>query len=124
MSPNFLTALLQFVIVITSLLILLFAVGKFYVYKHIENLHFVSIYSVWIGFAFFFHLLSILAFLICTTIAKGFQPQLSVMLLYLPLPFLIGKFSRYEQIDYYTNLQILSLIAFVVTCILILKNSI
>lgn len=113
--------LLWIVIWASFILMWAFILGKSFVYKHVKNLKFVSRYSVFIGFLYLLHFASIIVFSIACWFSPISNAYAFVFPLYLPIPFLIGKFSRYEKIDFYTNLQIIALAICVLTGIALIR---
>lgn len=98
---------LNFVLFSNLSLIAGFVGGKF-VFKR-DNMNLSSNYSIFISVLLIFYLLSIIIFSLSAILSKDIWNGL-ILLPYLFVPFYIGKISKYEKINFYTNLQIFTLI--------------
>ena len=101
---------LTLLIVSNLLLITGFVVGKIALYKNENAVKFFAYFSVAICVLFAIYFISIIWFALCNL----FTPQAVysvVLMIFLFMPFIIGRFATYERIHFYTNIQILTLIA-------------
>ncbi len=101
---------LVLLIVSNLLLIIGFVVGKIILHKNKNAVKFFAYFSVVICVLFAIYFISIIWFALCNL----FTPQAVysvVLMIFLFMPFIIGRFATYERIHFYTNIQILTLIA-------------
>ncbi len=91
------------------LLILGFVIGKIALYKAENAVKFYSLFSVFICSIFVVYFISILWFSL-SNLYLGNAIYAAIFPIFLFLPFIIGHFSSYEKIHFYTNIQILTLI--------------
>lgn len=97
-------------IIITNLLLILgFVVGKLALYKAENAVKFYAHFSVFISSLFVAYFISILLFSI-SNLYLGNAVYAAIFPIFLFLPFIIGHFTTYEKVHFYTNIQILTLI--------------
>lgn len=111
---NFATQVLPFVlnifIVVNILLILGFLIGKIALYKYENAVKFYAYFSVVMCMLFVFYFIAILIYSICSFFA-GNMFSFLVFPVFIFLPFVVGYFATYEKVHFFTNIQILTLIA-------------
>jgi len=100
-------------------LITAFIIGKSIFKK--ENIILSSNYSIFLSVIFIFYFLSIIIFNLFSFHSKYFWQSL-ILLPFLFMPFIIGRFSKYEKINFYTNMQIFTLVLSFLTGVLIFFN--
>ncbi len=86
-----------------------FVIGKLAMYKYENAVKFFAYFSVVMCILFVLYFISVLWFAI-SNLYFGNMPYAAIFLVFLFLPFIIGRFASYEKIHLYTNIQILSLI--------------
>ena len=95
----------------------MFIVGRCFIFKLDKKPNLKAKYSLFLGFIFFFYFLSIIAFVGISLVQ---QQYFSICLLvFIIIPFVIGKIATYEKLRFYSNLQIAMFFASIVSCILI-----
>lgn len=103
--PNSLLA-----IIVTNLILLGgFVIGKLALYKFENAIKFFSVFTVFIGVMYLAYFISILWFSI-SNLLDGNAVYAAMFPIFLFLPFIIGHFSSYEKIHFYTNIQLLTLV--------------
>lgn len=103
--PNSLLA-----IIVTNIILLVgFLIGKLALYKFENAVKFFSLYTVFISTVMVAYFIAILWFSI-SNLYSGNAVYAAMFPIFLFLPFIIGHFSSYEKIHYYTNIQILTLV--------------
>lgn len=100
---------LKMIIVTNILLIAGFVIGKLALYKNENAIKFYAYFSVVICVLFALYFISILWFSISNLFA-GNAVYSAIFPIFLFLPFIIGHFTSYEKVHFYTNIQILTLI--------------
>lgn len=103
--PNSLLA----IIVTNIILIAGFLIGKLALYKFENAVKFFSLYTVFISVVMVAYFIAILWFSL-SNLYGGNAVYAAMFPIFLFLPFIIGHFSSYEKIHFYTNIQILTLI--------------
>ena len=101
---------LALLIVSNLLLIIGFVTGKIVLYKNENAVKFFAYFSVAICVLFAIYFISILWFSL-GNLFSGHAVNSVIFIIFLFLPFIIGRFSTYEKVHFYTNIQILTLIA-------------
>jgi len=96
-----------------------FVIGK-PIFKNEDNRDFASNYSIFLSVLLVFYFLSIITFSIFAISHKHLLYGL-ILLLFLFIPFIIGKVSKYEKFSFYTNVQILTFVVSFLVGILIFK---
>ena len=99
-------SLIYFLILNLSL-ITAFIAGKIIFRK--ENINLNSNYSIFLSVLLIFYFVSILVFNLFSFNTKYFWSGL-ILLPFLFMPFIIGRISKYEKINFYMNMQILTLV--------------
>jgi len=94
-------------LIFNSSLIMAFIAGKVIFKK--ENINLSSNYSIFLSVLLIFYFLSILAFNLFSFNTKYFGYGI-LILPFLFMPFIIGRISKYERINFYANMQIITLI--------------
>lgn len=112
---------LTLLIVSNLLLITGFVVGKIALYKNENAVKFFAYFSVAICVLFAIYFISIIWFCICNLLS-GQEIYSVIFLVFLFLPFIIGRFATYEKVHFYTNIQILTLIAGLIPAFWIIIN--
>lgn len=97
-------------IIITNVLLIFgFVLGKLILYKGEGAIKFFAYFSVVISLLFALYFISILWFSI-SNLYLGNAVYAAIFPIFLFLPFIIGHFTSYEKVHFYTNIQILTLI--------------
>ena len=86
-----------------------FIIGKILLYKFENKVKFMSVFTVFISVVFVLYFISIILFSLIN-LYNGNAVYAAMFPIFLFLPFIIGHFASYEKIQYYTNIQILTLI--------------
>lgn len=103
--PNSLLA-----IIFTNIILILgFIFGKLMLYKFENKVKFFSLFTVFISVVFVLYFISILWFSL-SNLYGGNAVYAAMFPIFLFLPFIIGHFASYEKIQYFTNIQILTLV--------------
>lgn len=103
--PNSLLA-----IIFTNIILILgFIFGKLLLYKFENKVKFLSIFTVFISVVFVLYFISILWFSL-SNLYNGNAVYAAMFPIFLFLPFIIGHFASYEKIQYFTNIQVLTLV--------------
>lgn len=105
---NNLPASLIAIIITNTLLILGFILGKLALYKNENAIKFYAYFSVVICLLFALYFISILWFSL-SNLYLGNAVYAAIFPVFLFLPFIIGHFTSYEKVHFYTNIQILTL---------------
>lgn len=98
---------LIFFLIFNLSLITAFIAGKSILKK--ENINLNSNYSIFLSVLLIFYFLSILTFNLFSFNTKYFCYGM-ILLPFLFMPFIIGRVSKYEKINFYTNMQIVTLV--------------
>jgi len=99
-------SLISFLILNLSL-ITAFIAGKSIFKK--ENINLNSNYSIFLSVLLIFYFVSIFVFNLFSFNTKYFCQSL-ILLPFLFMPFIIGRIAKYEKINFYMNMQILTLV--------------
>lgn len=110
---------LVLLIVSNFLLIAGFVAGKIVLHKTEDAIKFFARFSVGICTLFVIYFVSILCFSIVCLFSQNALYSL-IFPVFLFLPFVIGKFSTYEKVHFYTNIQIVTLVISLAIALLIL----
>ena len=103
--PNSLLA-----IILTNIILIAgFVFGKLLLYKFENKVKFMSLFTVFISVVFVLYFLSIIWFSL-SNLYSGNAVYAAMFPIFLFLPFIIGHFASYEKIQYYTNVQVLTLV--------------
>ncbi len=103
--PNSLLA----IILTNVILIAGFVFGKLLLYKFENKVKFMSLFTVFISVVMVAYFISIIWFSL-SNLYNGNAVYAAMFPIFLFLPFIIGHFASYEKIQYYTNVQILTLV--------------
>ena len=103
--PNSLLA----IILTNVILIAGFVFGKLLLYKFENKVKFMSLFTVFISVVMVAYFISIIWFSL-SNLYNGNAVYAAMVPIFLFLPFIIGHFASYEKIQYYTNVQILTLV--------------
>lgn len=103
--PNSLLA----IILTNVILIAGFVFGKLLLYKFENKIKFMSLFTVFISVVMVAYFISIIWFSL-SNLYNGNAVYAAMFPIFLFLPFIIGHFASYEKIQYYTNVQILTLV--------------
>ena len=103
--PNSLLA-----IILTNIILIVgFIFGKLLLYKFENKVKFMSLFTVFISVVFVLYFIAIIWFSL-SNLYNGNAVYAAIFPIFLFLPFFIGHFASYEKIQYYTNVQILTLV--------------
>jgi len=94
-------------LIFNSSLITAFSAGKIIFKK--ENINLNSNYSIFLSVLLIFYFVSILVLNLFSFNTKYFWYGL-ILLPFLFMPFVIGRIAKYEKINFYMNIQILTLV--------------
>lgn len=86
-----------------------FVIGKYFIFKKENKVHLVSYYSIFIVVLFAIYMLTLAICGLSSLFIKHAQYGI-LLLVFIFFPFIIGIMSKYEKINFYTNIQILTLI--------------
>ncbi len=100
---------LLLIIFTNIILIISFIVGKLVLYKFENAVKFFSLFAIFVSLVFVAYFASILCFSI-TNLYSGNAVYAAMFPVFLFLPFIIGHFTTYEKIHFYTNVQVLTLV--------------
>jgi hypothetical protein len=100
---------LLLIILTNIILIISFLIGKVVLYKHENAVKFFSHFTVFVCVIFVAYFVSILCFTL-SNLFTGNAVYAAIFPVFLFMPFIIGHFTTYEKIHFYTNVQILVLI--------------
>lgn len=89
---------------INIVFIILFALGKEIVFKMKNNPNLTAGYALLLGVLFVMYFLAIFAVVIAAILSHKFLPI--SLLVFVFLPFVIGKKVTYEKLGFYSNLQL------------------
>lgn len=111
---------LGLILVFNLILIFSFLVGKFFIFNSEKKVILASKYSIYIAVIFIIYFISIIAFdcLSFLYVHRNICYALSLSI-FLFTPFIIGNIAKYEKINFYTNIQILTLVISLILGILI-----
>ena len=103
--PNSLLA-----IIITNIILIFgFIFGKLLLYRFENRVKFLSLFTVFISVTMVAYFISIIWFSL-RNLYNGNAVYAAMFPIFLFLPFIIGHFASYEKIQYYTNVQVLTLV--------------
>ena len=103
--PNSLLA-----IIITNIILIFgFIFGKLLLYRFENRVKFLSLFTVFISVTMVAYFISIIWFSL-SNLYNGNAVYAAMFPIFLFLPFIFGHFASYEKIQYYTNVQVLTLV--------------
>lgn len=97
------TALIIF-LTINAIFMLLFFTGKEFIFKIKNNPNLIAGYALLLGILFILYFFAIFSVVTVSVVSHKFPP--AILLAFVFLPFFIGKKVTYEQLDFYSNLQL------------------
>ena len=109
------------IIIFNFVLIISFITGKHFIFKNEKRYLLASYYSVYLAFLFIIYFISIIIFLFTSFFCNLFLFGL-ILSIFIFTPFIIGHFASYKRINFYTNIQILTLILNLIAGIVVYLN--
>lgn len=107
------------VFTINIILFFMLILGKFYVFKQDKMVKLIALYATCVAGAFLFNTLFSFLYMIFGLFNGNFITTFILPFLAI-CPFIIGKFTTFDKIEFYTNIQILQiLLTIIITTILI-----
>ncbi len=111
-------ALISF-LAINIVFIVLFFVGKKFIFKIKSNPNLTAGYALLLGIMFVLYFLSVFVVVISSIVAHKFLPV--ILLVFVFLPFVIGKKVTYEKLNFYSNLQLVTFLFSLILGLVFLK---
>ena len=102
---------------ISTIFIIMFIVGRCFIFKLDKKPNLKAKYSLFLVFVFLFYFLSIIVFVGSSLVQQQYFSL--CLLVFIIIPFVIGKKATYEKLRFYSNLQIAVVFASIVSCVLI-----
>lgn len=102
---------------ISVIFIILFIFGRCFVFNLDKKIDLKSKYSLFLGFILFFYFISIIALVGMSLVNQQYFSL--CLLVFIIIPFVIGKKATYEKLRFYSNLQLAMFFAGILSCILI-----
>ena len=109
--------LLTIFMIINAILVVLYTIGHYVILKFVKSPKNKARYGVFLGVVFAIYLLLILGISLYSLWVLNFKPLLLVV--FLVIPFVIGKQANHKTFSLWSNLQLSALAASLIVCALL-----
>lgn len=111
---------LKIFLIINSVFLLLFVLGRGFVFNQVKNPNLQAGYALLLGVFFLPYFFMIAAIVLFSIFRHEFLPV--GLAIFIFLPFLIGQKATYEKLNFYSNIQLASFLASAAFTFVLLKH--